>query len=50
MNAMHALLTIAAMTAIFAAHVLMIVEMRSPGEKACERKQQPIRTDFGDEI
>jgi hypothetical protein len=35
---MHALVTVAAMTAIFAAHVLMMVELRPRGGKAAKDK------------
>jgi hypothetical protein len=35
---MHALVTIAAMTAIFAAHVVMMVELRPRGRKVAEDK------------
>jgi hypothetical protein len=37
---MHAFVTIAAMTAIFAAHVVMMVELRPRGRKAGEDKDK----------
>ena len=44
---MHAFVTIAAMTAIFAAHVLMMVELRPRGGDGV--KDQIAETKFGED-
>ena len=45
---MHAFVTIAAMTAIFAAHVLMMVELRPRGDGAARDKN--TETELGEKL
>jgi hypothetical protein len=45
---MHAFVTIAAMTAIFAAHVVMMVELRPRG--GSDVKDQPAETKLGENL